>query len=412
MRDITIENVSTIVTAPDGIALVVVKLETSEPGMHGVGCATFTQRAVTVAQVLEQYIKPFVVGKSVHRIEDVWASAMVSGYWRNGPVLNAAISGIDMALWDIKGKLAGMPCYDLWGGKCRAGAAVYRHADGRDPQEVGDRVEHLLEQGYTHVRCQMGGYGGLLRQGAQDEPAFRNPHLRRPTGALPGAYFDPAGYARSIPRLFEALRVRFGDAVELLHDVHERLSPSRAVWLARALEPYDLFFLEDPLPPESIAWFEDLRRQTSTPLAMGELFTHPLEWMPLVQNRLIDFIRVHPSQIGGITPARKLATLCEWNGIATAWHGPGDVSPIGHAANLHMDLSAPNFGVQEWSGIGERSRQVFPGSPEVVNGYLYANDAPGLGIDIDEKEAARYPADHVNPTWTLARTPDGTSVRP
>ncbi|MHB1627688.1 MAG: enolase C-terminal domain-like protein [Bacilli bacterium] len=411
MKEITIANVKTILTAPEGIALAVVKLETSEPGLYGVGCATFTQRALAVAQALDHYLKPFVLGKSVHRIEDLWASAMVSGYWRNGPVLNAALSGVDMALWDIKGKVAGLPCYELWGGKCREGAAVYRHADGRDPQEVGDQVQNFLEQGYTHVRCQMGGYGGLL-QSSTGGPVFRNPHLRRPLGALPGAYFDPEGYARSIPQLFEALRVRFGDDVELLHDVHERLSPSRVVWLARALEPYDLFFLEDPLPPESIAWFERLRAQTGIPLAMGELFTHPLEWTPLIQNRLIDFIRVHLSQIGGITPAKKLAALCEYNGIATAWHGPGDVSPVGHAANLHLDLSAPNFGIQEWSGIGERSRLVFPGSPEVVDGYLYPNEGPGLGIDIDEREAAKYPADHANPAWTLARTPDGTSARP
>lgn len=411
MKEITIANVKTIVTAPDGIALVVVKLETSEPGLYGVGCATFTQRALAVALTLDQYLGPFVMGKSVHRIEDLWASAMVSGYWRNGPVLNAALSGIDMALWDIKGKLAGFPCYELWGGKYREAAALYRHADGRDPQEVGDRVQNFLEQGYTHVRCQMGGYGGLLPASA-GELRFQNPRLRRPLGALPGTYFDPDGYARSIPKLFETLRVRFGDEVELLHDVHERLKPSRAVWLARALEAYDLFFLEDPLPPESIAWFERLRMQTATPLAMGELFTHPLEWMPLVQNRLIDFIRVHISQIGGITPARKLAALCEWNGIATAWHGPGDVSPIGHAANLHLDLSTPNFGIQEWSGIGERSRTVFPGSPEVVDGFLYPNDGPGLGIDIDEREAVKFPADHTNPGWTLARTPDGTCARP
>lgn len=400
MSQLTIRDVRAILTAPEGIPLVVVKVETSEPEIYGLGCATFTQRFLTVRSAIEDYMKPFLIGKDPQRIEDIWQSSMNSAYWRNGPVLNNAISGVDMALWDIKGKLANMPVYQLLGGKCREAAAVYRHADGRDEAEVEDNVRAYMEQGYRYIRCQMGGYGGHSKD------------VHRPEGALPGAYFDPDAYARSVPRLFEYLRNKVGFDVELLHDVHERVSPIEAVRLAKNLEPHRLFFLEDALSPEQVQWFEIMRHQTATPIAMGELFNNPQEWVPLISHRLIDFIRVHISQIGGITPAKKLAALCESFGVRTAWHGPGDVSPVGHAANVHLDVSLSNFGVQEWSGISDKLREVFPGCPEVRNGYVYPNDNPGLGIDIDENKAARYPCSTELPQWTMARTPDGTSVRP
>jgi mannonate dehydratase len=400
MGEIAIRDVKTILTAPEGINLVVVKVETSEPDLYGLGCATFTQRYLTVANAIEHYLRPFLIGKDPQRIEDIWQTAMVSSYWRNGPVLNNALSGIDMALWDIKGKLAGLPVYQLLGGKCREAAAVYRHADGQDEREVEENVRKFMEQGVRYIRCHLGGYCG------------RGHAIRSPDNALPGAYYDPDAYARSVPRLFEHLRAAIGFEAELLHDVHERVSPIEAVRLAKQLEPYRLYFLEDPLSPEQLDWLAAIRSQSATPIAMGELFTHPREWTPLITGSLIDFIRVHISAIGGLTPARKLAALCEAFGVRTAWHGPGDVSPVGHAANLHLDLSVSNFGVQEWYGFSERIREVFPGCPELRNGYAYLNDRPGLGIDIDEALAARYPCVNRIPGWTLARLPDGTSARP
>lgn len=400
MENLKIRDIRVILTAPDGINLAVVKVETSEPGLYGLGCATFTQRYLTVASAVENYLRPMLTGMDPQRIEDIWQLAMGSSYWRNGPVLNNALSGVDMALWDIKGKLAGMPLYQMFGGKCREAAAVYRHSEGRDEQEVEDRARALMEKGFRHIRCQMGGYGGKAK------------NLHRPENFQPGAYFDPEAYARSVPALFDHLRNKLGFEVGLLHDVHERLAPHAAVRLARELEPYRLFFLEDALPPEQVEWFRAIRGQSSTPLAMGELFNNPLEWTPLIANRLIDYIRVHISQIGGITPARKLLALCEAFGVKSAWHGPGDVSPVGHAANIHLDVSCPNFGIQEWSGFGENNLEVFPGCPEVRDGYVYPGDRPGLGMDIDEAKAAEYPCRNDLPQWTLTRTPDGTPVRP
>ena len=403
-KPITITNIKTILTAPETIPLVVVKIETSEPGLYGLGCATFTQRYLAVATAVDQYLKPYLIGKDVANIEDIWQTCQVNGYWRNGPITNNALSGVDMALWDIKGKVAGMPVYDLLGGKARAGAAVYRHADGKSLSEVEENVRKYMEQGLLYIRCQWGGYGGRIDQ------------IKAPENAPEGTYFDPHGYARNTLRLFDHIRNAVGDDIELLHDVHERLAPIEAVRLSKNLEPYRLFFLEDALSPEAVDWFAIMRQQSSTPIAMGELFTHPQEWLPLIQNRLIDFIRCHISTIGGITPAKKLAHLCEAFGIRTAWHGPGDVSPVGHAANLHIDLSSYNFGVQEWWGPSDLIKEVFPGTPELRGGYLYANDKPGLGIDIDEKLAAQYPPDNANAIrpklWTTARTPDGGSWRP
>jgi mannonate dehydratase len=403
-KPITITNIKTILTAPETIPLVVVKIETSEPGLYGLGCATFTQRYLAVATAIDEYLKPYLIGKDVANIEDIWQTCQVNGYWRNGPITNNALSGVDMALWDIKGKVAGMPVYDLLGGKARAGAAVYRHADGKSLSEVEENVRKYMEQGLLYIRCQWGGYGGRIDQ------------IKAPENAPEGAYFDPHGYARNTVKLFEHIRNAVGDDIELLHDVHERLAPIEAVRLSKNLEPYRLFFLEDALSPEAVDWFAVMRQQSATPIAMGELFTHPQEWLPLIQNRLIDFIRCHISTIGGITPAKKLAHLCEAFGIRTAWHGPGDVSPVGHAANLHIDLSSYNFGVQEWWGPSDLIKEVFPGTPELRGGYLYANDKPGLGIDIDEKLAAQYPPDNANAIrpklWTTARTPDGGSWRP
>jgi len=400
MADLRIDKVETFLTQPGTQRLIVVKVTTSEPGLYGLGCATFTQRHRAVKAALDHHAGPFVVGKDPRNIEDLWQSGMVNGYWRNGPVLNNALSGIDMALWDIKGKLAGMPCHDLWGGRCRPAAAAYAHAGGRDPAEVADRVRTLMADGFRHVRCQLGGYVGL-----ESEPPG-------PDSRPDGAYFDPRERLHSLPRLFESLRHELGDEVQLLHDVHERLAPIDAVWLAKALEPWRLFFLEDLLAPEDVDWFRQVRSVCATPLAMGELFNHPLEWTPLVSARLIDFIRVHLSQIGGITPALKLAHLCAAFGVRTAWHGPGDVSPVGMAAAVHLDVAMHNFGIQEWGRRGEAEQAMFPGMPVLRGGYVYPNDRPGLGIEFDERLASEHPCDDANPTWTVSRLPDGTIWRP
>ena len=400
MAPVTIEDVRTILTQPAGSRLIVVKIITSESGLYGLGCATFTQAFHAVHAAVQDHLRPFLLGRDVDRIEEICRMATIHTYWRNGPVLNNAISGVDIALWDIKGKRAGMPVYQLLGGKCREAAAVYAHADGRDRQEVVENVRRFHEEGYRHIRVQMGGYGGK----ADDLP--------KPEAAVEGAYFDARAYCRNMLDMIDFVRSTAGPEVELLHDIHERLRPIEAVQFAKDVEPFKLFFLEDPLAPEDLEWFRDIRQQCATPIAMGELFNHPREWTPLITDRLIDFVRMHVSQMGGLTPARNVAAMANMFGVRTAWHGPGDVSPIGHAANLHLDLWAPNFGVQEWCRFNDLVYEMFPGTPEVRNGYLYPNEDPGLGIYIDEGLAAKHPCQDEVIQWTQTRLPDGTPVRP
>ncbi len=400
MATVTIKDVQTILTQPEGSRLIIVKIVTSQPGLYGLGCATFTQRFHAVHAAIEKHLKPFLLGRDVSLIEEIWQMAMVNGYWRNGPVLNNAISGADQALWDIKGKQADMPLYQLLGGKCREAAAVYGHADGRDEHEVEDSARKYMAQGYRYIRIQMGGYGGQAEK------------LVKPEGAQPGAYFDPKAYMRDMLRMMEHVRTKIGDEIELLHDIHERLQTIDAVQFAKDVERFKLFFLEDPLAPEDLEWFHHIRQQCSTPIAMGELFNSPREWQPLIAEKLIDFLRMHVSQMGGVTPARNVAAFANMYGIRTAWHGPGDTSPVGHAANLHLDLWAPNFGIQEWCRFSERVYEIFPGTPEVRNGYMYPNDKPGLGIDVNEELAAKYPCTDEVIGWTQTRLPDGSPTRP
>ena len=404
-----ITDVKALLTAPANSRLVVVKVSTNQDGLYGWGCATFTQRARTVETAVNEYLRPFLIGKNPLNIEDIWQSSYVSSYWRNGPVLNNAISGVDMALWDILGKQAGMPVYQLLGGKCRTAVDTYRHASGGSFEEVERRVAQFIDEGYRHIRIQvavpgLATYGARGRGGAGDVPINQRTEV-----------WEPGPYVRTVPRLFEHMRNKFGDDVELLHDVHERVPPILAIKLAKDLEQYRPFFLEDPFSPEDIGYFRHLRNQTSTPIAMGELYNSPHEWITLVQERLIDFIRVHISQIGGITPARKMAAMCELFSVRTAWHGPGDVSPVGHAANVHLDLACHNFGVQEARQFNQAEQDVFPGCPTLAYGYLHANDKPGLGIDVDEQLAARFPIKDDPPfdmDWGNLRRRDGTIQKP
>jgi mannonate dehydratase len=410
LEPLKITDVKVILTAPAGIRLVVVKVRTSEPGLYGLGCATFTQRGRVVETAVNEYLRPFLVGKDPAQIEDIWQSCFVSSYWRNGPVLYNAISGVDMALWDILGKRAGMPCYQLFGGKARRAVDTYRHASGLTLDGVEKSVRQAMEQGWRHVRAQLA-VPGFATYGA-GRPVPQEAQPRANNGA---EVWEPRQYCRMVPKMFEHLRKQIGDDVELLHDSHERLPPILAMQLARDLEPYKLFFLEDPFAPEDVGYFAKLRALTSTPIAMGELFNNPNEFVPLISGRLIDFIRIHLSQIGGLTPARKVAALCEFFSVRSAWHGPGDVSPVGHAANVHLDLAIPNFGIQEARVFTQEEKDVFPGCPELKDGYYYANDKPGLGIDIDEALAAKFPIKDDPPfdmRWGNLRRRDGSVTKP
>jgi len=405
-----IRDISVIATEPAGVRLVVVKITTDQDGLYGYGCATFTQRADLVVDAVNRYLKPLLLGRPTDGIEDLWQAMYNSSYWRNGPVLNNAISGVDQALWDIKGRQAGMPVYELLGGKCRRGAMIYSHAAGREISETLDEARKIMSRGIKAVRLQVG-VPGMAAYGASSAPATKSTEPDQ----LQDPVFESKPYVQRTLALFEAARKELGPDVELLHDVHERVSPRLAVQFAKDMEQFRMFFLEDALSPENIDYFRQIRAQCATPLAMGELFNNPHEWTSLIRDSVIDFIRVHVSQAGGLTPALKLARLAEAFNVRTAWHGPGDVSPIGHCANVTLDLVCYNFGIQEWTFPNEAVQEVFTGYPVVKDGYVLANEKPGWGVEIDEKAAAKYPfgiheKNKWNGGWGIVRREDGTVI--
>jgi mannonate dehydratase len=404
---LTIKAAYPIVVSPAGrYQWVFVKVITSEPGLYGLGSASNHHQALTVAAAIEKHLAPFWLGRDVDRIDDIWYATTFRSYRRSDTVLNNALSGLDIALWDIKGKRAGMAVCDLLGGKVRDAVPCYAHADGRSREEVADHVREFVEQGFRHVRAQMGGYGG----GGIIPPRIGS----RPRSGFAGPAFDEENYLEAIPDLMEHIRGKLGKEVKLIHDVHEHLTPAAAVELARRVEPYRMFFVEDILPPELIQWFRNIKEVTSTPMAMGEIFTNPQEWVPMISDRLIDFVRCRVSTVGGITPARKIATLCETFGVRTAWQEGGDNDPVNFAAACHIDVSSPAFGIQEENHWPDLVHELLPGVPPLIKGYAYIGETPGLGIDINEALAKKHPLTPPSgkEDGFTVRSIDGSLVRP
>ncbi|MFC1694482.1 enolase C-terminal domain-like protein [Candidatus Latescibacterota bacterium] len=403
-----ITNVKAILTAPTSMSFmpyVIVKVETSEPGLYGIGCASYFFRPLAVVTLIDKYMDPLFRGKNANNIEDIWQQMYANTNTRNGPVLNSAMSGMDMALWDIKGKRTNMPVYELFGGKSRFAVDCYAHAGGRDFAELEEDVKRYMEEGYRHIRIEM------RRYGEQNQiPHFKEAGF----GADDDRYVDPAAYVVTIPRMFEYIRNKCGDKIELLHDmIYTRIQPIDSINMIKKLEPYRPFFIEDPFTVEDKGYLKLLRQRTGVPIALGEKFINPNTFVDLISERLIDFIRIHIPYIGGLTPARKIAAMGELHNVRTAWHGPRDNSPVGHAANAHLDLAIRNFGIQERVIFRQETLDVFPGTPTIKNGYMYVNEAPGLGIDINEKLAAKYPLAEDHFSWyTRTRYNDGTIRRP
>lgn len=400
--NITIRDVEVITTNLIGKNNTFVKITTSDPDIYGIGCSTFAYRDRAVEVYVRDYLAPLIIGRNVDSIEDLWHIMNNNAYWRNGPITNNAISGVDQALWDIKGKIAGLPVYSLLGGKSRQEIPVYRHSDGKDFSAVCENIDEYKAEGYRHFRIQIGIYGGIPKG------------MNVPKNSPPGDYFSVDQYVNDTLQLFDDVRSKYGYDINLIHDSHERFTPIEAIGFAKELEKYRLFFLEDILSPEQSEWYKMLRSQVSTPIAIGELFNNPKEWDYLITNRLLDYVRVHISQIGGLTPARKLAIFAEQFGIRTAWHGPSDTSPVGHAVNVHLGLASHNTGIQEWTPGMDKEilQEAFPGMPTVSNGYISVNDKPGLGIDVNMDVIKKHPAIHDVTTWTQTRHVDGTACKP
>lgn len=385
----------------------IVKIETSEPGLYGIGSASEMFRPGTIPPAVE-VLAQGLVGRDPDEIEDIWQANRMSSLWRNNATMNVALGGVDAALWDIKGKRAGMPVYSLLGGRARVAVPVYDHAREELTFEgCEEAVRRSMERGFTHIRVQLGGYGG----GGFIEPGKGE----RPRGGPAGRVFDEEMYVDTIPRLFEHIRAKVGFGPKLLHDAQEHLTPLKAIQLAKLLEPAKMFFLEDALGLEDLAWYRMMRQNTVTPQAAHEKLTGPAEYMPLISERLVDFIRFRVAKLGGITPARKAAAMAELYGVRTAFQEGGDNDPVNFAASMHLDAAISNFGAQEENHFAAEELEAFPGAPLVERGYLYPSTRPGLGVDIDEARAAKLLRDVPGARYQYVqpdRRIDGTFVRP
>jgi mannonate dehydratase len=390
-----------IVTCP-GRNFVTLKIVTDQ-GLHGIGDATLNGREKAVVAYLEEHVCPLLIGRDARQIEDIWQYLYRGAYWRRGPVTMRAIAAVDVALWDIKAKAAGMPLYDLLGGKSRDGVMVYGHANGADIAETVDEVERYIGMGYRAVRAQSGIPGIDKAYGVGRGQMFYEPA----DAALPTeTVWSTTKYLNHIPKLFETLRKRVGFEVELLHDAHHRLTPREAAHLGKALEPYRLFWLEDVTPAENQEAFRLVRQHTTTPLAVGEIFNTIWDCKDLIQHQLIDYIRATVVGAGGITHLRRIADFAALWPVRTGRHGATDLSPVTMGAALHFDSWVPNFGIQEYMRHTPETDAVFPHAYRFEAGLLHPGDAPGHGVDIDEALAAKYPYEPRQ--LPIARLQDGT----
>ncbi|HBD0040402.1 TPA: D-galactonate dehydratase family protein, partial [Escherichia coli] len=376
------------VTCP-GRNFVTLKI-TTEDGITGLGDATLNGRELSVASYLQDHLCPQLIGRDAHRIEDIWQFFYKGAYWRRGPVTMSAISAVDMALWDIKAKAANMPLYQLLGGASREGVMVYCHTTGHSIDEALDDYARHQELGFKAIRVQCGipgmktTYGMSKGKGLAYEPATKG---QWPEEQL----WSTEKYLDFMPKLFDAVRNKFGFNEHLLHDMHHRLTPIEAARFGKSIEDYRMFWMEDPTPAENQECFRLIRQHTVTPIAVGEVFNSIWDCKQLIEEQLIDYIRTTLTHAGGITGMRRIADFASLYQVRTGSHGPSDLSPVCMAAALHFDLWVPNFGVQEYMGYSEQMLEVFPHNWTFDNGYMHPGDKPGLGIEFDEKLAAKYP---------------------
>ncbi len=381
-----ITDAKVIVTCP-GRNFVTLKISTDE-GLYGIGDATLNGRELAVVSYLQDHVAPCLIGRDAHQIEDIWQYFYRGAYWRTGPVTMAAIAAVDTALWDIKAKAANMPLYQLLGGKSRNGVMVYGHANGSDIEETIDEVSKYIELGYKAIRAQSGIPGLDSTYGVSQDKMFYEPaDANMPSENV----WSTTKYLDHTPRLFEALREKFGFDPHFLHDVHHRLTPIEAARLGKSLEPYRLFWLEDAVPAENQENFRLIRQHTTTPLAVGEIFNTVWDCRTLIQEQLIDYIRTTVVHAGGITHLRRILDFASLYNVRSGCHGATDLSPACMGASLHLGLAAPNFGVQEYMRHTPETDDVFPHAYSYADGYLHPGETPGHGVDINEDLAAKYP---------------------
>lgn len=388
-----------------GRNFVTVKIIT-ESGIYGIGDGTVNGRELAVATYLEEHVVPCLIGRDAQNIEDIWQYLYKGVYWRKGPITMAAIGAIDMALWDIKGKVAGLPVYQLLGGKSRTAVRVYAHANGENVEDTLDKMEGLVNQGFKAIRLQSAIPGLSVTYGILgDKKDYFELQSDRPLP--PEQPWNTTKYFNMVEELFKKARERFGNDIELVHDVHSKLTPIEAGRLGKLLEKYNLMFIEDAVAAENQESYKVVRQHTTVPMAIGEVYNTIWDCKDLIQNQWVDYIRMAATHAGGITPMRRIADFAALYHVRTAPHGAPDLSPICYAAHMHLNIWAPNFGIQEFVGFGtEKSNSVFTYDLTLKDGMVYVGDKPGLGVDFDEEEAKKYP--YKRSYLPVSRLEDGT----
>jgi mannonate dehydratase len=386
-----IESVDVLVTSP-GRNFVTLRIVTSD-GVSGLGDATLNGRELSVVAYLKEHVVPLLIGRDPNNIEDTWQYLYRGAYWRRGPVTMAAIAAVDVALWDIKGKVAGLPVYQLLGGASRTGALAYGHASGSDLPSLFASIRNHIDQGYRAIRVQTGvpGLGQVYGVAGDQAPGERYDYEPAKRTAVPTEEaWDSRAYLHHIPSVFAAVREEFGYDLPLLHDGHHRLTPNQAAILGKSLEPYDLFWLEDCTPAENQEALRRVRAQTTTPLAIGEIFNTVFDYQTLITEQLIDYVRSAVTHTGGISALKKIMDFAAIYQIKSGFHGPTDISPVGQAAALHLDIAIHNFGIQEYMKHSPDTLEVFQTSYTFENGLLHPGDNPGLGVEYDDDLAAKF----------------------
>lgn len=345
-----------------------VKVETDE-GIYGIGESGLTWKELAVSEAVK-HLSTLIIGEDPLNTEHIWQTMLRGAFFPGGKVTCSAMSAIDIALWDIKGKALNVPVYKLLGGLVRKKAVCYPHIGGANPEQIAENALKKVSEGWKFVRFGLGDTGGNI--------------------------FEPSRAVRNGVKFFEAVRKAVGDDIEICLDIHTRLDPHDTITLCRALEQYNPYFLEDPIRSENTNTFHQLRKHISAPIAAGEHYATKWEFRELIEDELINYARIDLCIVGGITEAKKIANWCETHYINIAPHNP--LGPVSTAACLHLDLSCTNFGVQELPMMpGTAFKDVFPVQVEWKDGYLLPPDRPGLGVEFDEESAKKYPYKEVMP---------------
>jgi galactonate dehydratase len=338
-----------------------VVVETDE-GITGIGEGGITWREQAMAGFVEA-VKPSLIGQDALRTEHLWQVMYRCGFFPPGRIGAAAISAIDIALWDIKAKALGVPVYQLLGGSVRDRVVCYPHVVGETAEELAADAKAKVADGWRFVR-------------------FNLPER--------GQQLDRRVAVRDSVEHFTAVREAVGPEIEIIIDAHTRLDPVDAITLCRELEPLRPFFVEDPIRCENLGSLARLDSKIGVPIAMGEQYASKWEFREPVENEWIDYARIDLCIVGGFTEALKVAHWCETHSIYTAPHNP--LGPASTAACLHLDLATSNFGVQEVARVpGQVLNELFPVQVPFESGHLLPPTEAGLGIEFDEEAAAKFP---------------------